>query len=571
MSNIYKIGVAIMLTSNGLAPALSMMSHQLLGIHRSVAQINSGIGRWRTGLIGAAGVMGGSMMLGGLAKVMHYGEKFLDQQAKLQILGLNNKQIAEATAKSWSNTRSAPGTKVADNLASIGDMFSIVGFEHAMEMSKKLAQVDQVLKAVTGKENGAYAITKSAELMGKIVNSKTGEFDAAGFNNFVDLVTRSAIATHGKVGPAEWLAQAKQGAVALGSMSEDGLLATVSSMQAMGGFRSGTAGQALTRQMIGGVMAKRVAKDLERIGLLKPGGWHSEGGGVTVEPGALKGGDVLQRSQLEFFHDVVMPAWAKHGIVTPEQQQQQFYKDFGTGPAQRMAFEFIRGFTQITGEIARNKLASGAEGAIKVLNKNSPIAAKAAAEASYENMMTAMGSPVLQASIPWMNTFTTMLNSITSMAVAHPTAVKIIGEGFAAIGIVLIGVGGLALLAAIGPFGWIAAGILGLGIVITNAKAIWAWLTGVKETTGSGYTPSGPGDTPDQPARALRPLRRSVEPPPRYDWQGEKMGAVYMDGRKVGSIVSGHQLASVNGPLKSSSTFDGNSAMIPVGLSAAYA
>ena len=43
--------------------------------------------------------------------------------------GLSNKQIAEATAKSWANTRAAPGSLVADNLKSIGDMYSIAGFE----------------------------------------------------------------------------------------------------------------------------------------------------------------------------------------------------------------------------------------------------------------------------------------------------------------------------------------------------------------------------------------------------------------------------------------------------------
>ena len=107
---IYKIGVAIMLTQNGLATALSAMSHQLLGVHRSVQQINSGIGGWRTGLLGMAGILGGSMILGTLGKIASHGDKFIDQQAKLQLLGLKNKEIAEATAKAWSNTRMAPGS-----------------------------------------------------------------------------------------------------------------------------------------------------------------------------------------------------------------------------------------------------------------------------------------------------------------------------------------------------------------------------------------------------------------------------------------------------------------------------
>src|SRR5712672_2114516 len=95
VSDIYKIGVAIMVTQNGLASALSHMSRQLTGVHRSIAQINSGIGGWRNAIIGVAGVLGGTMVLGTLAKIAAHGDKFLDQQAKLKLLGLDNKQIAE--------------------------------------------------------------------------------------------------------------------------------------------------------------------------------------------------------------------------------------------------------------------------------------------------------------------------------------------------------------------------------------------------------------------------------------------------------------------------------------------
>ena len=46
------------------------------------------------GLVGAAGVMGGSMMLGALAKIASHGDRFIDQQAQLKVLGLSNQQVA---------------------------------------------------------------------------------------------------------------------------------------------------------------------------------------------------------------------------------------------------------------------------------------------------------------------------------------------------------------------------------------------------------------------------------------------------------------------------------------------
>src|SRR5258708_1645089 len=104
-----------MLTGN-LSSALSLISHRLIGVHRSVGQINSGLGRLCTAMVGVAGVMVGSEIIRGAASLAMHGDKFLDQQAKLKMLGLSNQQIAEATAKAWQNTRMAPGSAVADNL-----------------------------------------------------------------------------------------------------------------------------------------------------------------------------------------------------------------------------------------------------------------------------------------------------------------------------------------------------------------------------------------------------------------------------------------------------------------------
>src|ERR1700704_2234988 len=101
MSEIYRVGVAIMLTHNGVAAALSQTSHQLIGVHRSIAQINSGIGGWRTGLIGAAGVLGGTMILGTLSKVAKHGTEILDQTDKLIRAGRTHAEVANLTAAAY--------------------------------------------------------------------------------------------------------------------------------------------------------------------------------------------------------------------------------------------------------------------------------------------------------------------------------------------------------------------------------------------------------------------------------------------------------------------------------------
>jgi hypothetical protein len=95
--DVYKVGVQIALHGN-MAQSLSAMSHQLIGIHRSVQQINSSLGGWRKALIGAASIMGGSMMLGGLAKIARHGEEILDQTDKLIRAGRTHAEVANITA-----------------------------------------------------------------------------------------------------------------------------------------------------------------------------------------------------------------------------------------------------------------------------------------------------------------------------------------------------------------------------------------------------------------------------------------------------------------------------------------
>lgn len=568
MSDIYKIGIAIMLTQNGVAPALSLISHQLLGVHRSVNQINSGFGRWRTALVGAAGVMAGTGLLGGLAKIASYGEKFLDQQAQLRNLGRTNQEIAEATAKAWENTRIAPGSSVAENLKSIGELFSIVGIKEALATSGKFAQLDQLLHQTTGKEGSAYTTARAGELLGVFQDKKSGEFDITGFNKFMDMVGRSTIASHGKVTPADWLAYAKQAGPAAGNLTEDGFLTTNAIIQAMGGFRAGTAAASLNRQFAGGIMSQRVAKELMRIGVAQDGDFEiGKGGQVLAKTGAMSDMvNALQKDPLSAISEILLPKLQAAGFDTNEKLSAEIYKMIGTGPAQRQVYELIRGRNQIAQERERAKQTLGIGDATGNLNANSPIAAKSATMAAFNNMMTALGSEGLRAAIPLMLAATDFFNNVGKFAVAHPTAMKVIGEGLVVLGVALTVAGGLAILAAFGPVGWIALGIGALGVAILNFKSIFSWFVGAfeslfgkKNTNGAwdaGSTPVTEGENGAAFGVYRKWGRHSVEPPALGTGAKDMTGTVWMDGAKVGEIVTGHQVNAAAGAIQGPAYFD---------------
>jgi hypothetical protein len=575
---VYKVGIAIALTG-GIDQALSRLSHQFIGVHKSVQQIQSGIGRWRTGLLGVASVVGGSMILGGLAKIASHGDKFLDQQAKLQILGLKNKEIAEATATAWANTRVAPGSSVSENLKSIGEMVSVVGLPEALKTSGKFAQLDQVLKAVTGKEGAGYTTARAGELLGVFSNKNTGAFDETGFSKFMDLIARAAVMTHGKVTPAEMLNFAKQAGPAAANLTDDGFLTEVAIIQAMGGHRAGTAAAALNRQFAGGIMSQRVAKELMRIGVAQQGDFDiGRGGQVIAKTDAMKEVvTALQRDALSAIAGVILPKLQAAGFNTNEKLSAEIYRMIGTGPAQREVYELIRGRSQIAGEIARGKQTLSIEESTGVLNQNSPVAIKGAFHAGYENMMTAIGAPLMQMALPVMSAVTKMFSAFGEFASKHGDAIKVIGAGLAVLGAGAVAAGIASLTLALGVGGPIVAGfalaasaVTALGLAFANYRQIFEWIAGpAKPYTGAGSTP-GPNDSPGGAAfdRPLGPYRRrSFEPPPAAGGPQQQSWNLSVDGTKIAAVTTRYLVKDMGGPAQGSSFFDATSGHTPVDLS----
>ena len=169
---------------------------------------------------------------------------------------------------------------------------------------------------------------------------------------------------------------------------------------------------------------------------------------------------------------------------------------------------------------------------------------------------------------------TKMFNAIGAFAVAHPTAMKIIGEGIAALGVAMVAAGGVAIMAALGPAGWLVLGIGALGIAIANFEAGWKAFIHQFDL-GAAAGNQRPGSTTGPPItgdlifdkNGFMKYRRPSAEPPAPAASGDKVGSVYMDGQKVGAIVTRNQVASASGPLQGSAMFDPTMAQMPVDFS----
>lgn len=409
----------------------------------------------------------------GVAHVMKEAQEPLHQQAGLASLGLNDQEIAQVVARARQTASAVPGSGFASNVKTIGELYSVVGLPHALELSQKFATLDRVM-ALSGKgkdEGSGYILARAGELMGKLSNPD----DLSAFEGTLDTMTRVNIATHGKVTPAEWLNYAKQAGPAAGTLTGEGFYTTASIIQAMGGFRAGTAAQALARQFSGGQMTKSKADELKALGIFQEGDYTvGKGGHVQFITGAGRAmSDRLQHDPLAAVTDVLEPALEKHGFTSLEDQTREIYKIIGTGPAQREIFELLRGHTQIAAERNRMKGAMGPEAALANAGANDPLQATAAFTKAFNDLLGALGSPLMQSAVPMLNTLTGAFNSIAAGLGSHKTVAATAGgvlagaAGGAAVG---LGIGMLG-----GPIGAaggaLVGGLIGGGIGLFGSQS----------------------------------------------------------------------------------------------------
>jgi hypothetical protein len=431
----------------------------------------------------------------GVAHVMHEAEQPLHQQNMLRLLGLNDDQISQVVQRARQTASAVPGSGFANNVKTIGELYSVVGLPHALELSQKFATLDRVM-ALSGKgseEGSGYILARAGELMGKLNNPD----DLSAFEGTLDTMARINLATHGKVSPQEWLAYVKKAGPAAGTLTDSGLYTTGALIQAMGGSIAGTAAESIQRQFAGGVMTKSKAEELTKLGIFKPGDYEvGLGGHLTFKTDAARA--FVERAQhdpLSMAEQVLIPALEEHGFTDVDSISRELYRISGTPPTRRELYELVRGHKQIAGERGRAQGALSPDAAIAAAGGD-PVQAIAGFTKSFNDLLGALGSPLMQAAVPVLNTLTSAFNALAAAAGQHKTAAATAGgvaagtAGGAAIG---LGIGWLG-----GPIGAGTGALLGgligggIGFFGSQPSGIRAGMAGGALGGAAAGMPFGP-------------------------------------------------------------------------------
>jgi Phage tail lysozyme len=512
MTEAYKVGVKLAMTSN--APEmLAVISKSLLGINTKVTDLTKNFGTLGKAIGGALGVFAGEKILSGLTSIVEKTADLSHELTQIQKLGGSLDNRARANAASLDVTRNVLGINQKDVLEIFRETYSLIGQQHALEILPLLSKYGVVAGNTTGDLSSAIGgsrdLVRAAEQMGRLTNPTTGDVDTDRFKHFLDIATKVGNATGGAVNAHTWYQLAQQGAPALMGMNDQSLMTMAILSQYMGGPRAGTAMMSTFSQFAGGVMFKRSAEELQRLGMLKPDEWSTSGGRVILSPEAKKRLGTMFQDPLTAVTQSLLPAMQAQGITSSDDQIRELFSVLGRQTSQREIADIARNWKQMIGEMGRMNTGLGLEGSYAAANSGDVEQNLSNLSQAWKDFWYAVAGPNSEREIAALKMLTGAVTEMTEAARNHPEAVKAIAGGLAAVGVLLVGAGGAAILAALGVGGWFVLGIGALGAAfVTWGPKIKAGLEGIiasfesfiqKLGIGKGVGPGGVDTSPFTP------------------------------------------------------------------------
>jgi len=313
----YRIGVSIVL-ANGVSPVLALIGRDLAGLRPTIAGIESDFKGWSTAILGVAGILGGTAMIGGLAAVAKHGGDVNHQLELMKLAGMDNAEIQSSIAGAMQTTGSVMTSTLSENLAHIRELrFAFGETSAAMAHLNEIAQANSILNAVKGGgQDQVWELVKALE-------GKGLTYDPAEFDSYVNTMTKVVEASGGKVTPQQYMSTFKYGRTATLGWDEGfvggALPRLIQSMASSGGGGGGAGGpgnalMSSFAKVVQGQMPKTAAAEFDRLDLGRAA--PIAGSSESQIVGGIVGRDQFMANPYEWVQKTLMPALAAHGITS---------------------------------------------------------------------------------------------------------------------------------------------------------------------------------------------------------------------------------------------------------------
>ena len=492
MIEAWKIGVNIAMTSNA-AQVLGVIGKDLLGLNKSAEALASKLNLVKLAAVGAMSAVAGGAVLYGMTKLVEKGQDLVQQQYRMREAGFQTKEIAEATAAAWKLSADVAGRGVTENLTLIQGLANMLGefgvnktrlVGEATKAAPFAARYETVMGSLGENAEGAGAeFMRFLELRGTLVNHKTGEMaTASDLDRAFRLGEAIAAATHGHgttVSARDLYQYQLQAGAAGATLSEEGLLHLAPLLGIMKGgsggqgSRVGTGAFQLTRQTMSGALNPHAIEWLMSLGMLDPSKIEHVGKGATAHykmtPGALEGEQLMERDPVKWMWDVLGKHMKDHGISGPDASAEAILKSGFTATVSRLLAEGLRNEALLRKDFENENIALQVD-QYKVA-ADSPITKMRDFQQAWNNLLTALGAPIVETAYGMLDHITAALKWLTAVAVAHPEATKTILE-------LTAGLAGLA----------VVLGTLAVGTAAASALLLLGGPAGVLISIGIGAT-----------------------------------------------------------------------------------
>ncbi|KVD81689.1 hypothetical protein WS62_24205 [Burkholderia sp. ABCPW 14] len=394
----------------------------------------------------------GAHALGDLREALDETKKIQNERARITALGLGDQ--ATKDAEKYVRSMKMMGVSTSDNMTLMRDALSIFADEHHAQMvMPTLAKMKFANEAMFGAED-AHANEEKFMNMLKVIELRGGTKDEATFRNEANMVQKVLSATGGRVGGDEWRNFIQTGGVAAKQMRQDAFYYQMEPLiQEMGGHAVGTGLMSMYNNIYQGKTTVKAARELVNLGLIKKEGieYNKMGQVNHFKTGALKGSDLLKASPLEWLEKIFLPHLAAKGITDPDRIKDVIATVFTNRTAANLATTMVMQRDQIHKNEKLNTGAYGIDEMHKLASEQTP-GKELDARAKLRDLLNEIGERIAPMYNAALDKTRELADRLLTTIQAHPQATKVV---------VALAGGFAALLAVLGTFTIVLAGVLG--------------------------------------------------------------------------------------------------------------
>lgn len=497
MLKVFRIGVELSAV-NGVSPVLRVLARDLLGMGK---QADALVGKWsrlRVAAIGAGVAMAGVGILRGMVKLVDLSDKLYRSELRLQQMGMSKGGVRAVTGAALRAQMRYPTVTASSSEDVAQKLYTTFGTSKRVQAAlPATVRAEAVLENMgIGGPASLGRLVKAIEISGaafKTVNGKE-QFSVGRFKRALDLFLRAQDVAGPLLTSAQIYQATKMAGPAAGLEGIRAYVATMAELAQQMGPRGGRGMAQIYKGFNGGMMGRTYLENLQRLGIVKPGGiqWFQGSSQGNIKPGALLGQKTFDSGHLfQWVEKILVPDLRKHGMTTLKQQLAAVYQMFGSVTAQAVIANMIQNAPAYTRTAEMIHGAPGAQRQYDIQMK-SWTASMTAFRHEFTSFLEVAGLPLIRTASAGLHDLTGVIVRMEKWAIANPQKMALIDKGIVLLGAALITLGSgtvlLALASLVSPTTGLIALAGGITALGASVKSIPPWLIHAVQGAAAGAT-----------------------------------------------------------------------------------